>query len=124
MSKPLTLLILEGDGIGPEITRATVEVLTAADQLFGLNIEYQRATIGFDALKAEGTTFPPRTLELARMCDGVVLGPVSHNEYPPVAEGGPIHRANCASILICSPTSVPPSPATPCPTQAGCRSIW
>ena len=88
VSKPLRLLILEGDGIGPEITRATVEVLNAADRLFGLNIEYQRAGIGFDALKAEGTTFPLRTLELARACDSVVLGPVSHNEYPPVAEGG------------------------------------
>jgi len=89
VSKPLTLLILEGDGIGPEITRATVEVLSAADRLFGLDIEYQRATIGFDALKVAGTTFPPSTLDLARSCDGVVLGPVSHNEYPPVAEGGP-----------------------------------
>ncbi|HVX76937.1 MAG TPA: isocitrate/isopropylmalate family dehydrogenase, partial [Bradyrhizobium sp.] len=86
--RPLRLLILEGDGIGPEITRAAVDVLNTADQLFGLKIEYQRAMIGFDALKAEGTTFPPRTLELARTCDGVVLGPVSHNDYPPAAEGG------------------------------------
>jgi 3-isopropylmalate dehydrogenase len=84
----LKLLVLEGDGIGPEITRATVDVLAAADTLFGLNVEFERTTIGFDALKAEGTTFPPRTLDLARACEGVVLGPVSHNEYPPVAEGG------------------------------------
>ncbi|WP_197684964.1 isocitrate/isopropylmalate dehydrogenase family protein [Bradyrhizobium canariense] len=84
----MKVLVLEGDGIGPEITRATVDVLAAADKLFGLNIEYDRATIGFDALKAEGTTFPPRTLDLARACEGVVLGPVSHNEYPAIAEGG------------------------------------
>ncbi len=84
----LKLLVLEGDGIGPEITRATVEVLSAADKLFGLDIRFEHAVIGFDALKAEGTTFPPRTLELAKACDGVVLGPVSHNEYPAVAKGG------------------------------------
>jgi isocitrate/isopropylmalate dehydrogenase len=84
----LRFLALEGDGIGPEITRATVEVLSAADTLFGLDIRFEQAVIGFDALKAEGTTFPPRTLELAKACDGVVLGPVSHNEYPAVAEGG------------------------------------
>lgn len=84
----LKFLALEGDGIGPEITRATVEVLSAADTLFGLDIRFEQAMIGFDALKAEGTTFPPRTLELAKACDGVVLGPVSHNEYPAVAKGG------------------------------------
>jgi isocitrate/isopropylmalate dehydrogenase len=84
----LKFLALEGDGIGPEITRATVEVLSAADTLFGLDIRFEQAVIGFDALKAEGTTFPPRTLELAKACDGVVLGPVSHNEYPAVAKGG------------------------------------
>lgn len=82
------ILVLEGDGIGPEITHASVEVLSAADKLFGLNIEFERATIGFAALKAEGTTFPARTLELAKACEGILLGPVSHNEYPPVAEGG------------------------------------
>jgi isocitrate/isopropylmalate dehydrogenase len=84
----LKLLVLEGDGIGPEITRATVEVLSAADALFGLDIGFEQAVIGFDALKAEGITFSPRTLELAKACDGVVLGPVSHNEYPAVAKGG------------------------------------
>ena len=83
-----SILVLEGDGIGPEITRASVEVLSAADKLFGLNIEFKRATIGFAALEAEGTTFSARTLELAKACEGVLLGPVSHNEYPPVAEGG------------------------------------
>jgi isocitrate/isopropylmalate dehydrogenase len=84
----LKFLALEGDGIGPEITRATVEVLSAADTLFGLDIRFEQTVIGFDALKVEGTTFPPRTLELAKACDGVVLGPVSHNEYPAVAKGG------------------------------------
>lgn len=84
----LKLLILEGDGIGPEITRATVEVLTAADALLGLGLGFEQAIIGFDALKAEGTTFPPRTLDMAKTCDGVILGPVSHNEYPAIAKGG------------------------------------
>jgi isocitrate/isopropylmalate dehydrogenase len=84
----LKFLVLEGDGIGPEITSATVEVLSAADKLFGLDIGFEQAVIGVDALKAEGSTFPPRTLELAKACDGVILGPVSHNEYPAVDKGG------------------------------------
>jgi isocitrate/isopropylmalate dehydrogenase len=84
----LKLLVLEGDGIGPEITRATVEVLTAADALLGLGLGFEQAIIGFDALETEGTTFPSRTLDMAKACDGVILGPVSHNEYPAIAKGG------------------------------------
>ena len=37
---------------------------------------------------ATGTTFPDAVLDAARAADGVLLGPVSHNEYPPVAQGG------------------------------------
>jgi isocitrate/isopropylmalate dehydrogenase len=39
-------------------------------------------------LRQQGTTFPPAALEAAQAADGVILGPVSHNDYPPVAEGG------------------------------------
>lgn len=85
---PLRLLHLEGDGIGPEITAATVKVMRAADDLLNLNIHFGSATIGHAALVAEGTTFPEAVFDLAQAADGIVLGPVSHNEYPPVAKGG------------------------------------
>jgi 3-isopropylmalate dehydrogenase len=39
-------------------------------------------------LAREGSTCPPAVVEAARAADGVVLGPVSHNDYPPRAEGG------------------------------------
>jgi 3-isopropylmalate dehydrogenase len=39
-------------------------------------------------LREYGTTFPTAAYEAARDADGVILGPVSHNAYPPVAEGG------------------------------------
>jgi len=81
-------LVLEGDGIGPEISAATLAVLRRADQLFSLGLECSHANIGFAALKASGTTFPAHVLEQARAADGILLGPVSHNAYPPVSEGG------------------------------------
>lgn len=83
-----SLLVLEGDGIGPEISRATLEVLRLADRLFGLGLEFEHADIGLKALADSGTTFPDSVLARARAADGVVLGPVSHNQYPPLAEGG------------------------------------
>jgi 3-isopropylmalate dehydrogenase len=82
------LLVMEGDGIGPEICAATLDVLRAADRRFGLALSYSSTSIGFAALKSERTTFPAAALAAARSADGIILGPVSHNDYPPVAEGG------------------------------------
>lgn len=82
------ILILDGDGIGPEITAATRAVIEAADRTFGLRLVLEDAVIGLRALEAQGTTMPARVLEAARAADGIVLGPVSHNIYPPVADGG------------------------------------
>jgi isocitrate/isopropylmalate dehydrogenase len=84
----LRLLVLEGDGIGPEICAATVTVLQAADARFGLGLEFEYAPIGFTALAESGTTFPDATWARAQAADGIVLGPVSHNDYPPRAKGG------------------------------------
>ena len=88
MSAPFRFLVLEGDGIGPEISAATVDVLRAAAQRFGFSVDFKHLDIGFAALKASGTTFPADVLTAARAADGVILGPVSHADYPPVAEGG------------------------------------
>jgi 3-isopropylmalate dehydrogenase len=84
----INLLVIEGDGIGPEITAATLAVLREADRRFGLGFSYTTAVVGFSALRQHGTTFPAAALEAALTADGVILGPVSHNDYPPVAEGG------------------------------------
>jgi 3-isopropylmalate dehydrogenase len=84
----MNLLILEGDGIGPEISSATVRVLTRADEIFGLGLKFSSMPIGFAAMEKFKTTFPQETLEAAKLADGTVLGPVSHNDYPPVAQGG------------------------------------
>src|SRR6185436_9672070 len=50
----LKLLVLPGDGIGPEITAATLAVLEAADRRFNLNISCEKREIGLASLKKEG----------------------------------------------------------------------
>ena len=85
---PLKLLVLEGDGIGPEITAATVRVLEAVDRKLGLGLLFETAQVGFAALRQLGTTFPEDTFAKARQADGIILAPLSHLDYPPVAEGG------------------------------------
>ena len=84
----IRLVVMPGDGIGPEITEATLAVLSAADRVYGVKFAFQQVPIGHLALKTQGTTLPDSSFEPAKVADGVILGPVSHNEYPPVAEGG------------------------------------
>jgi hypothetical protein len=85
---PIDILILEGDGIGPEITAATLTVLEAAAGAARLSFRFGHAEIGFKALRNSGSTMPDQVLAQARAATGIILGPVSHNEYPPIAEGG------------------------------------
>jgi 3-isopropylmalate dehydrogenase len=84
----MKLLVLSGDGIGPEITAATIAVLEAADRKFRLGISFERREIGLAALKKHGTTLPEGTLEAARAADGVILGPLDQLRYPPADKGG------------------------------------
>ena len=84
----MKILVLPGDGIGPEITAATLEVLERADALFRLGLEWQREEIGLPSLKKEGTTLPPRVLDAARAAAGVMLGPLATYDYPARDQGG------------------------------------
>jgi 3-isopropylmalate dehydrogenase len=84
----MRILVLPGDGIGPEITAATLQLLQSVDQMFGLDIELEERQIGLGSLAAQGTTFPKGILNAARAAAGVILGPVSHYEYPSREQGG------------------------------------
>ncbi len=73
MSKKI--LILPGDGIGPEIVNQAVKVL---DKLAGqgLDIELDEALVGGAAIDATGVPLPDTTLELAKEADAILLGAV------------------------------------------------
>jgi 3-isopropylmalate dehydrogenase len=84
----MKILVLPGDGIGPEITAATLEVLDRASALWKLGLEWQREEIGLPSLKKEGTTLPQRVLDAARSVPGVILGPLATYDYPARDKGG------------------------------------
>ncbi|WP_457673203.1 3-isopropylmalate dehydrogenase [Thiolapillus sp.] len=73
MSKKI--LILPGDGIGPEIVNQAVKVL---DKLAGegLDIELDEALVGGAAIDATGGPLPDATMDLAREADAILLGAV------------------------------------------------
>src|ERR1700722_15732637 len=78
----MRIVVLPGDGIGPEISEAALSVLNAVNSAFGLGLQFETHQIGLVRLKAEGSTFPDSVLKAAREADGIILGPVSHSDYP------------------------------------------
>ena len=87
-TSPIRLAVMQGDGIGPEITAATLDVLKAAAKLWQIEFAFQDVLVGLDALAGHGTTFPEASFEVAKAADGVILAPVSHNDYPQADKGG------------------------------------
>jgi 3-isopropylmalate dehydrogenase len=84
----MRLIVLPGDGIGPEITTAAIAVTETASRAYGLGLTYDYDDVGFASLKKHGTTLRQELLDRARTYDGIVLGPQSHADYPPLEKGG------------------------------------
>jgi 3-isopropylmalate dehydrogenase len=84
----MDIVVMPGDGIGPEITAATLKVLQAANEAFGLGIRYETEEIGLGTLRTQGSTLPSHVMDRVRAASGAILGPVSHYDYPSRAEGG------------------------------------
>lgn len=84
----MKILLLPGDGIGPEIMTATEKTLAALDTRFGLGLAMETRDVGEPALAKHGSTVPDGLIDHARGADAVILGPVDTAAYPPAAEGG------------------------------------
>src|ERR671918_1719743 len=84
----MKILVLPGDGIGPEITDATLVVLDRANAKFKLGLEWQMAEMGLAALKKRGSTLPEEVMAAVRKAPGIILGPVDHMQYPTRDKGG------------------------------------
>ena len=84
----MKILILPGDGIGPEIMAATGAALEALNDTHGLKLAFEERVIGLASLETEGSTLPDAVIEAIEAADGTVVGPVHTVAYPPATEGG------------------------------------
>jgi len=84
----MRIAVLPGDGIGPEITAATVEVLQLLDRKLALGLRLETHAVGFASLARSGSTLPETAIEACRAADGFILGPSDSIAYPPRAKGG------------------------------------
>ena len=83
MGKSFRLGLLEGDGIGPEIVPAAVEVIDAAVAAAGGDpIGWVHLPLGRSAIDEFGAAVPPATLAGLAESDGWLLGPHDSASYP------------------------------------------
>ena len=75
------ITLLPGDGIGPEVLAASINVLDAIAQAFGHTFEMQEYLIGGCAIDARGTALPEDTLQACQKADAVLLGAVGGPQW-------------------------------------------
>lgn len=75
------ILVLGGDGIGPEVTAQAVLVLQAVAKKFNHSFSFENGLIGAAAIAATGEPLPEATLTAAHTADAILLGAVGLPEY-------------------------------------------
>ena len=70
------IVVLPGDGVGPEVTAQTIKVLEAVSDARGLGFEFEEALIGGIAIDETGNPLPPETLQACKRAAAVFLGAV------------------------------------------------
>ncbi|HZS72390.1 MAG TPA: 3-isopropylmalate dehydrogenase [Candidatus Acidoferrum sp.] len=81
------IVLLPGDGIGPEVTRAAAAVLRECAREFSHQFEFQELPVGGAAIDAKGTPLPKETLDACRKADAVFLGAVGGPKWDSLPVG-------------------------------------
>ena len=78
------ILVLPGDGIGPEIVAEAMKVLRHLTETAGLAVELSEGLVGGAAYDETGSPLPEATLEAAKAADGILLGAVGGPKWEPL----------------------------------------
>ncbi|KAJ2610927.1 hypothetical protein H4S08_003401 [Coemansia sp. RSA 1365] len=86
MSKTFKVVVLPGDGVGPEVTAEAVKVLKAVTAIRsragGAKIEFEEHKFGGCAIDAYGVPFPDVTRAACQSADAIILGAVGGPQWP------------------------------------------
>ncbi len=79
MNKNIT--VISGDGIGPEVTRETLKVLSAIATKFDHQFNFTHCQMGAVAIDKTGDPLPQETIDTCHKSDAVLLGAIGHPKY-------------------------------------------
>jgi 3-isopropylmalate dehydrogenase len=75
------IVVIEGDGIGPEVTRQAIKVLNAVAQAGEHEFNYSYHLMGACAIDKTGNPLPDETIEAALNSDAILFGAIGHPKY-------------------------------------------
>ena len=75
------IAVIEGDGIGPEVTRQSIRVLNSIAETFGHEFSYKYGLMGAVAIDKTGNPLPDETIEICRASDAILFGAIGHPRY-------------------------------------------
>src|SRR5690348_7343054 len=70
------IVVIDGDGIGPEVIAATIPVLQSASAVAGFSLQLERRSAGAGEFERTGAAMSNETFEACRTADAVLKGPV------------------------------------------------
>jgi len=76
-----TIAILQGDGVGPEVTNEAVKVLKKIAKKFNHQFEFKEALIGAVAINKSGNPYPKETHQLCLRSDAILFGAIGDPKY-------------------------------------------
>ncbi|MFT5318702.1 MAG: 3-isopropylmalate dehydrogenase [Chlamydiales bacterium] len=85
------ILVLSGDGIGPEIMAEAIKVLKAVERAYGHEFTFINGLVGGAAWDVYGEHLPSQTLALSESCDAILFGSV----------GGPVEEQHMGKWKGC-----------------------
>jgi len=75
------IAVIEGDGIGPEVTRQSIRVLNTLAETYGHEFEFTYCLMGADAIDKTGSPLPDETIEVCLNSDAILFGAIGHPKY-------------------------------------------
>jgi 3-isopropylmalate dehydrogenase len=83
----MNIVIIPGDGIGPETMQVSVELLDTVNAQFGLGLQLSHDIAGHDSLRQHGATVTQALLDKVKAADGLLLGPMATYDFKDESKG-------------------------------------
>ncbi len=75
------ITVIEGDGIGPEVTEQSVKILEAIAEKYNHTFHFNYALLGADAIDKTGLALPKDTIDKCLESDAILFGAIGHPKY-------------------------------------------